>query len=118
EIVDEIIYGDVSMPQGGTAIGVIALCQYATSWLTYKNHGMDKLLDGVPSVLIQNGQLMHEAMRKERVNEQEVMALLREQQIDDLREVKLGVLEINGQLAVIKQSWAEAVQKGDLGGEE
>ncbi len=57
-------------------------------------------------------------MRKERVNEQEVMALLRQQSIDDIREVKRAVLEVSGHLSVIKQDWAEPVQKGDLQGPE
>ncbi len=46
-------------------------------------------------------------MRKERMNEQEITALLRQQNIDDLREVKLGIVEVNGQLSVIKEDWAK-----------
>jgi uncharacterized membrane protein YcaP (DUF421 family) len=118
EIVDEIIYGDVTFAQGAVAIAVIALAQYATGWLTYLSHTMDKLLEGVPTVIVRDGELQRAGMRKERVNEQEVMALLREQSIDDIREVKLGTLEVSGHLTVIKQDWAEPVQKGDLSGPE
>jgi uncharacterized membrane protein YcaP (DUF421 family) len=118
EIVDEVIYGDVSMVQGAVAALVIALAQYATGWLTYLNHSMDNLLEGTPAIIIKNGELQRQAMRKERMNEQEVMALLREQEIDDVREVKLGTLEVSGHLTVLKQDWAEPVQKGDLKGPE
>jgi uncharacterized membrane protein YcaP (DUF421 family) len=118
EIVDEVIYGDVSMVQGAVAALVIALAQYATGWLTYLNHSMDSLLEGTPAIIIKNGELQRQAMRKERMNEQEVMALLREQEIDDVREVKLGTLEVSGHLTVLKQDWAEPVQKGDLKGPE
>lgn len=118
EVVDEVIYGDVAFIQGAVAVLVIALAQYVTGWLTFFSHTMDRLLEGVPAVLIRDGALQPEAMRKERVNEQELMALLREQSIDDVREVKLGTLEVSGQLAVLKQDWAEPVQKGDLKGPE
>jgi uncharacterized membrane protein YcaP (DUF421 family) len=79
---------------------------------------MDKILEGLPTVVVRNGELQHAEMRKERVNEQEVMALLREQSIDDIREVKLATLEVSGHLTVIKEDWAEPVQRGDLGGPE
>jgi len=118
EVVDEIIYGDVEFAQGAVAIGAIALIQYATSWLSYMNHFADKLLDGVPTILVRDGALQQDGMRKERMNEHELMGLLREQEIEDLREIKLAVLEVGGALSVIKHSWAESIQKADLGGPE
>ena len=118
EVVDEIIYGDVPFSQGAVAIGAIALMQYGTSWLSYLNHFADKVLDGVPTIVVRDGVLQREGMRKERMNEQEVMGLLREREIEDLREVKLAVVEVGGALSVIKQRWAEPIQKADLGGDE
>ena len=117
EVVDEIIYGDVTFAQGAVAIGSIAIMQYATSWLSYSSHFADKVLDGVPTIVVRDGALQREGMRKERMNEQEIMGLLREQEIEDLREVKLAVVEVGGALSVIKQRWAEPIQKADLGGE-
>jgi uncharacterized membrane protein YcaP (DUF421 family) len=118
EVVDEIVYGDVTFAQGATVILVVALLQYVTGWLTYLSRSMDRLLEGVPAILIHNGELNWPAMRKERVNEQEVMALLRQQGVDDLREVKLATLEVSGHMTVLKQDWAEPVRKGDLDGPE
>jgi uncharacterized membrane protein YcaP (DUF421 family) len=118
EVVDEIIYGDVEFAQGAVAIGAIALIQFGTSWLSYANHTADKLLDGVPTIMVRDGELQHEGMRKERVNQQELMGLLREQEIEDLREIKLAVLEVGGELSVIKHRWAEPLQKADFGGSE
>src|SRR5215204_1016118 len=54
EVVDEIIYGDVEFAQGAVAIGAIALMQYLTSWLSYLNHFADKVLDGVPTILVRD----------------------------------------------------------------
>ncbi len=118
EVVDEIIYGEVEFLQGAVAIGAIAVMQYGTSWLSYSSHFADKVLDGVPTIVVRDGALQREGMRQERMNEQEVMGLLREQEIEDLREVKLAVVEVGGGLSVIKQRWAEPIQKADLGGEE
>jgi uncharacterized membrane protein YcaP (DUF421 family) len=117
EIVDEIIYGDVTFAQGTVAILTIALAKYGTAWLTYWDHGFDALLEGKPTVVVQDGKLQRRGMRKEQMNEKEVLAHLRLQGIDDLREVKLAIVEDDGEVSVIKQEWAENLQKADLGGE-
>ena len=117
EVVDEIIYGDVTLVQGGIAIVAVALAQYGNSWLGYFDHGLDKVLEGVPTVIVREGALQRDGMRKERMNEKDVMGELRLQSIADVREVKLAVVENEGNVSVIRQDWAEPIQKADLGGE-
>jgi uncharacterized membrane protein YcaP (DUF421 family) len=117
EIVDEIIYSDVTFAQGTVAILTIALAKYGTAWLTYWDHGFDALLEGKPTVVVQDGKLQRRGMRKEQMNEKEVLAHLRLQGIDDLREVKLAIVEDDGEISVIKQDWAENLQRADPGGE-
>jgi uncharacterized membrane protein YcaP (DUF421 family) len=53
-------------------------------------------------------------MRRERMNEEEVMAELRTQGIDDLREVKRAMIETSGEVSVLKQDWAEPLRRADL----
>jgi uncharacterized membrane protein YcaP (DUF421 family) len=115
EVVDELIYGDVSLLQGFIAVAAIALLHYGNSWLTYWDHGFDKLLEGTPTVVLEKGQLHYPGMRAERMNEKDVLSELRLHGVDDLREVKLAVVEYNGQVSVIRQDWAEPVQKADVG---
>jgi len=114
EVVDEIIYGDVHPVQGVVSILVIAAAKYATAWLSYSNHKLNKILEGTPSVLIRNGEIQRKMLAKEMMNEPELMASLRLHGIDDMREVKLAVLEVDGLVSVVKESWAEAVQRIDL----
>ena len=115
EVVDEIIYGSVSMTQGMVGIGVIVLLHYANSWLTYWDHGFAHLLEGSPTVVLEKGQLHYPGMRAELMNEKDVLSELRLHGIDDLREVKVAIVEPNGNLSVIRQDWAEPVQKADVG---
>jgi uncharacterized membrane protein YcaP (DUF421 family) len=114
EVVDEIIYGDVDLAQGFVAIGVVALAKYLTGWLTYWDHGFDRLLEGKPTEIVRHGELVREALRSEMMNEKEVLAALRLQGIDDLKEVRQALLEVDGEVSVIREDWAEPVQKGDL----
>ena len=114
EVVDEIVYGDVSLVQGGVAIVVIAAAKYITTWLTYINPGFNKVFEGVPTVLLRQGDFQKKGLKKELMNEKEVMAALRLGGIDDMREVKLATLEVDGEISILKEDWAETVQKKDL----
>jgi uncharacterized membrane protein YcaP (DUF421 family) len=118
EVVDEIIYGDVDLAQGAVAVLVIALAEYVTSWLSHKNHGMEALLEGRPTVVVRDGKLQRDGMRSENLSDNDVMALLRQQGVDDVREVRLAIVETNGKMSVIKQEWAETLRKSDLPGPE
>jgi uncharacterized membrane protein YcaP (DUF421 family) len=114
EVVDEIIYGDVTFLQGTIAIVVIATAQASNAWLTWWDHGFDKVLEGQPTVVVKNGKLQEDGMRAERMNGKDVIAHLREQGIHDLREVHLAVVEDDGGVSVLRRSWAEPAKRADI----
>jgi uncharacterized membrane protein YcaP (DUF421 family) len=115
EVVDEIIYGDVGLAQGFTAIFVLAAVEYANSWISYSSDTANRWLEGEPTPLVVDGQLQRPGMRKERMHARDVMAELRLEGIDDLSKVKRATLETDGEVSVIRQGWAEPVEKRDLG---
>jgi uncharacterized membrane protein YcaP (DUF421 family) len=114
EVVDEIIYGDVSFLQGTVAILVIAAAQSANAWLSWWDHGWDKILEGTPTVVVRNGTLQEDGMRGERMNGKEIVAHLRGQGIRDLREVELAMVEEDGSISVLRRKWAEPVTCADV----
>jgi uncharacterized membrane protein YcaP (DUF421 family) len=114
EVADEIIYGDVPFSQGVLAIIAIALIQYLTGWLSFSSPRWEKILEGQPAVVIREGKFQRDSMRRERLSEGEIYALLRELNIENLNEVKVGRVETNGKLSVIKQTWAQSVKKSDV----
>jgi uncharacterized membrane protein YcaP (DUF421 family) len=116
EVVDEIIYGDVTFAQGAIAILTVAVLQYANSWMSYWGHGLDKVLEGSPSIVMRHGRLQRDGMRKERMNEKDVMAELRLRGVAELDEVRVAAIENDGQMSVVREDWAEPLQKGDVGG--
>lgn len=118
EIVDEVIYGDVTIAQGVVAIAVIALCKYLTAWLTYWNHGLSRVLEGTPTEIVRDGEFVRKGLRSEMMNELEVLAALRLNDVSDMREVKLAIMEVDGQVSVIREDWAEPLKKSDVRGEE
>jgi uncharacterized membrane protein YcaP (DUF421 family) len=114
EVVDEIIYGDVSLAQGLTALVVVAAAKYVTQWVTYGSRKLSFLLEGKPTLLVKDGVLQKKGLRSEAMNELEAMAALRLQGISDLREVKEAFMEVDGVVSVVRHEWAEPLRKGDI----
>lgn len=114
EVVDEIIYGDIGFVHGTTAIVVIAALHAGNAWLTWWGHGFDTLLEGTPTIIVKEGKLQEEGMRSERMNAKEVMGHLRASGIQDVREVKLALVEDDGSVSIIRRPWAEPAMKADL----
>lgn len=115
EVVDEIIYGEVSIAEGMMAIVVVALAKYATAWIACRSHRLSALLEGTPTELVREGELVQSGLRKELMGEQEVMAALRLQGVAELSEVKSARMEVDGEVSVLLAEWAEPLRKGDAG---
>jgi uncharacterized membrane protein YcaP (DUF421 family) len=114
EVVDEVIYGDVAMVQGFMAIAVIAGAHYSNSWLSYWDHGLLRVLEGAPTPIVERGELKRDGLRRERMNERDALAELRLRGLQDVREVRLAQVEVDGQVSVIREGWAEPVQRADV----
>jgi uncharacterized membrane protein YcaP (DUF421 family) len=114
EVVDEVIYGDVSLLKGAVVIGVITAWHLVNAYVSYRSKRVDELTSGKPTILVEHGEIKAGNLAKERINENEVYSQLRMQSIDDIQEVKCATLEPSGQISVIQEEWARPVQKGDL----
>lgn len=114
EVVDEAIFGDVSMVKGLVAISAVAFWHIVNAWGTYKNDVIRRLTESEPTVLVENGQIQRNALAKERLSEEELHSQLRAQGVERLEEVKKATLEPDGKTSVLRQDWAKPVEKGDL----
>lgn len=114
EVVDEIIYGDVTILQGVSAIVVVAIWHVINSWASFRSEIIDKITGAPPTVLVKNGQIQHKNLAKERLNKDELLSELRMMGVDDVKEVKQATLEPNGKVSVIQEDWAKPVQRQDL----
>ena len=70
------------------------------STLSLRSIRLRKLLCGKPVILIENGNILQENLRKTRVTLDELTGHLREKDVLDLRSVQYAILETNGNLSV------------------
>jgi uncharacterized membrane protein YcaP (DUF421 family) len=114
EVVDEIIYGDVTILQGVIAIVVVAIWHLVNSWASFKSEFIDRLTGAPPTVMVKSGQIQRKNLAKERLNEDELFSELRMMGVEDVKEVKQATLEPNGTISVLLEEWAKPVQRQDL----
>lgn len=114
EVVDEAIFGDVSMVKGLLAITVIAIWHFVNEVASFRSKKIDEITGGTPVVVVEKGKFKKDNLAKERLNEDEVLSQMRLQSIDTLDEVERATVEPNGQISFLKTDEAKTVQKGDL----
>lgn len=90
-------------------IMILLVIQLLTSFISLKSKSFRDVVDGDPSVLIRNGQVMEKEMRKQRYNLDDLFQQLREEGIGSVREVTFAFLEPSGNLSVFKKGETQPV---------
>jgi len=98
-----VTQSDYSMTGVVLATSTIGLCAVGTSLLVYKSKRLSKIIEGDPLIIVQDGKPIENNMKSERVKLDDVMEEAREQQIENLDEVKWAVLEPTGKITFIKK---------------
>jgi len=83
-------------------------------WLTLRSRAVSKYLNGEPVILVMNGQIMEDNLKKMRYTLDELLLQLRENNVFDLGTVEFAVLETNGKLSVLKKSQYAPATPDDL----
>ena len=93
----------VALAEGLLAFALLIFLQFGVTWLSVRSAAVRRLVKNEPKMLFYDGEFLREAMRAERVTEEEVEAAMRQQGIADLRGVGAAVLETDGSVTIIPQ---------------
>lgn len=108
-----ITHNDLSMTGAALAIGTIAFWALALSWATYLFPRAERMLEGVPRVLVKDGELIKANMRRDRITRAEVEIEMRLAGIAHIAEVAWAVLEPNGKISFITKNEEETSRQKD-----
>jgi len=93
---------DNSLLGGVVAAATLLLLNYILADVSGVNRRFRKFIQGQPSLLIHDGQIIAAHMAKEHVSMDELHRALREHGITDYHQVALGVLEVDGSISLLK----------------
>lgn len=106
---------NIKILNGFAALVIWGLFPVLLSYISMKSFRFHQLTSGKPTVMIKNGQLQEHNLKRQKMSFGELMALLRKNQIYKLSDVELAVMEINGNLSVMKKSEAQPITPKILG---
>lgn len=87
---------------------------FCISTLTMKSRPLRKILEGTPTMVINDGRIIEENMHNMRYDLDELTSQLRQQGILDIDEVKYAILETSGELSVVKKMKSQTLTKNDI----
>jgi uncharacterized membrane protein YcaP (DUF421 family) len=111
-----VTHNDFSLTASILAVGTFAFWAMVLSWATYLSRRAERVLDGQPRVIVRDGTLIRENLRRDRLTLAEIESEMRLAGIGHLRDVAWAILEPKGRISFIQRSEAGGEQPED--GEE
>jgi len=94
----------VPLLEGAVVLMLIIFMQYLFAWIARSSTKVERLVNAVPQLLFYEGSFIEDAMKREALTEEEVYATVRHAGIDHVEHVKAVVMELNGQISVIRKT--------------
>lgn len=93
---------DFSMTNAFLTIATLMVLDIGLQFLALHKPGIDRFVEGLPVILVEDGKPLEERMRKARVAEGDVLEKARAQQgLERMEQIKYAVLETDGSISVI-----------------
>ncbi|MBI3628641.1 MAG: DUF421 domain-containing protein [Candidatus Rokubacteria bacterium] len=96
-----LIGNDNSLTGGLIGAATILALNYAMVEIAYRSRRARRLLEAHPTLLVHNGRLLHDNLRRERITFEDLQAALRRNGVLDVEHVRVAVLEESGGISVI-----------------
>lgn len=107
---------DLSVPMiyGVIPILMVVSMDVIMSYIMLKNTNIRRMVTGTPQIIISDGKIDQQVMKRLRYTIDELMEAMRECMIFDLSEVQYAIVETTGKINFFQKSCYRNVEKSDL----
>lgn len=99
-----MVGNDRSLINALTIITTIAVTHFVIAWAKQRWPAFGRVVDGVPLVLLNKGEWEVETMQKMGLQDDDVMAMARDNGLERLDQVEYAILERNGEISIVEGS--------------
>ncbi len=92
-----------ALTAGLVAAFILLLINRGLSRLAFKDRKWRRRIEGSPSLLVFQGRVNQRAMAREGISEEDLRTALREHGVEHISEVHMAVLEVDGNISVIRE---------------
>lgn len=97
-----LLADDFSITNAFILIGSLFVLDAACDLVRRRSRWFDRVTEGLPLVIVEDGRMLTDRLRKSRIDEAEILAAARESQgLERLDQIKYAVLEKNGAISII-----------------
>lgn len=96
-----MVGADTSVQGGLVAAFVLLATNRAVAAARLHSGAWGRLIEGSPTVLVQDGHILDAAIRKEGLERSQVEMAMREHGIASIKEVRLAVMETDGSISIV-----------------
>ena len=109
-----VMQKEIPIANGILALVLWSLLTLLIEWISLKSAAARVLMDGQPTIVIKRGLILEKALRKQRLNLDDLSMQLRLNQVFSIMDVEYAILEPNGALTVMKKTSKTPATKGDM----
>ncbi len=112
ELILFVVFGDLiqqgvtgddrSVTGAALAVTTFALLTVLFSYAAFRSRAAEKAIMGRAVVIVRDGRILNDVLALERLQPDDVEDEARQQGIDDIRDVRIGVLEADGKFSFIR----------------
>ena len=102
---------DISFLGGLCSAVTLFILNYILKYILYKFPKMSELIQGQPIMLIYEGKIMEENLKKAKISIPELEEITREHSINSIKEVNLAVLEVDGNISILSDMYTKNHKK-------
>ncbi|MEL4024852.1 DUF421 domain-containing protein [Lysinibacillus endophyticus] len=106
---------NIQISNGVVSLAIWGIFPIILGFFGMKSRKFLQITDGRPSIVIKEGKVLEESMRKNQLAIDELMMLLREKGVFKIEDVEMAILETNGELSIMKRTDVEPITPSFLG---
>jgi uncharacterized membrane protein YcaP (DUF421 family) len=96
-----MIGNDNSVSGGLIGAAVLLVANLTLAFIVFRSRRIERLVEGAPRVLIHDGVLQHDQIKKELLTEQDLLSAVHREGLESISEVRWAIAEPNGMISVI-----------------
>lgn len=100
---------------GVVPVLILVACEIFASLIMMKNSKFRKIICGSPVMVIEDGKILQEAMRKLRMTTEDLCIQLRQEDVFSLEDVEYCIVETNGKISVLQKPEKRTPNAQELG---
>jgi uncharacterized membrane protein YcaP (DUF421 family) len=102
-----MVGSDTSLQGGLIAAGTLFLLNFVFKYLLYRSRKLTRLLEGDPVILVSEGKVKDQNLRKLQITTDELLEAIREHGVQSIQDVNLAILEVDGNISILSHNFTK-----------